>query len=462
MRLEIEMKALESEKDKESKSRLKEIEKLAADLREKTSALEGRWQNEKERITELQEISSQIEKLRAEAEIEERRGDLDRVAQIRYAEIPKATKRLKAAEVALRDLQAERGLLKEVISEEDIATIVSRWTHIPVSKMLQSEMEKLAHMENVLAERVVGQDEAITAVSNALRRSRAGIGEEKRPIGSFIFLGPTGVGKTELARALAEFMFNDESALVRLDMSEYMEKHAVSKIIGSPPGYVGHEEGGQLTEIVRRKPYSVLLFDEIEKAHPDTFNLLLQILDDGHLTDAKGRKVNFKNTIIVMTSNIGSDAILSAGTHGHFGFSDEDTAPTEEEAVAERVQEMLKNHFRPEFLNRVDDVIVFHALSEAQIADVVELQIEQVVERLKREKDISIAVSASAKKLLAELGYDPVYGARPLKRVIQSKLLDALAMKIITGEITEGQKVSIGARNGEITIGTRKRAAARA
>jgi ATP-dependent Clp protease ATP-binding subunit ClpB len=462
MRFEIEMKALASEKDKESKSRLKEIEKLAADLREKTSALEGRWQNEKERITEIQEISSQIEKLRAEAEIEERRGDLDRVAQIRYAEIPKATKRLKAAEIALRDLQAERGLLKEVISEEDIATIVSRWTHIPVSKMLQSEMEKLAHMEDVLAERVVGQDEAITAVSNALRRSRAGIGEEKRPIGSFIFLGPTGVGKTELARALAEFMFNDESALVRLDMSEYMEKHAVSKIIGSPPGYVGHEEGGQLTEIVRRKPYSVLLFDEIEKAHPDTFNLLLQILDDGHLTDAKGRKVNFKNTIIVMTSNIGSDAILSAGTHGHFGFSDEDTAPTEEEAVAERVQEMLKNHFRPEFLNRVDDVIVFHALSEAQIADVVELQIEQVVERLKREKDISIAVSASAKKLLAELGYDPVYGARPLKRVIQSKLLDALAMKIITGEITEGQKVSIGARNGEITIGTRKRAAARA
>jgi ATP-dependent Clp protease ATP-binding subunit ClpB len=462
MRLEIEMKALESEKDKESKSRLKEIEKLAADLREKTSALEGRWQNEKERITELQAISSQIEKLRAEAEIEERRGDLDRVAQIRYAEIPKATNRLKSADVALRDLQAERGLLKEVISEEDIATIVSRWTHIPVSKMLQSEMEKLAHMEDVLAERVVGQDEAITAVSNALRRSRAGIGEEKRPIGSFIFLGPTGVGKTELARALAEFMFNDESALVRLDMSEYMEKHAVSKIIGSPPGYVGHEEGGQLTEIVRRKPYSVLLFDEIEKAHPDTFNLLLQILDDGHLTDAKGRKVNFKNTIIVMTSNIGSDAILSAGTHGHFGFSDGDTAPTEEEAVAERVQEMLKNHFRPEFLNRVDDVIVFHALSEAQIADVVELQIEQVVERLKREKDISITVSASAKKLLAELGYDPVYGARPLKRVIQSKLLDALAMKIITGEITEGQKVSIGARNGEITIGTRKRAAARA
>ncbi|MDG1950583.1 MAG: ATP-dependent chaperone ClpB [bacterium] len=462
MRFEIEMKALASEKDKESRSRLKEIEKLAADLREKTSALEGRWQNEKERITEIQEIGSLVEKLRAEAEIEERRGDLDRVAQIRYAEIPKATKRLKKAEIALSDLQAERGLLKEVISEEDIATIVSRWTHIPVSKMLQSEMEKLAHMEDVIADRVVGQDEAITAVSNALRRSRAGIGEEKRPIGSFIFLGPTGVGKTELARALAEFMFNDESTLVRLDMSEYMERHAVSKIIGSPPGYVGHEEGGQLTEIVRRKPYSVLLFDEIEKAHPDTFNLLLQILDDGHLTDAKGRKVNFKNTIIVMTSNIGSDAILSAGTHGRFGFSDGDTVPSEEEAVSERVQEMLKSHFRPEFLNRVDDVIVFHSLSEAQIADVVELQIEHVVERLKREKDITVAVSASAKKLLAELGYDPVYGARPLKRVIQSKLLDALAMKIITGEITEGQKVSIGARSGEITIGTRKRATARA
>jgi ATP-dependent Clp protease ATP-binding subunit ClpB len=461
MRLEIESKALQNEKDKDSRSRLKEIDKQAADLREKTSALEGRWQNEKDRITEIQEIGSQIERLRAEADQEERRGDLDRVAQIRYAEIPKATRELHSAQASLRDLQAERGLLKDVIEEEDVATVVSRWTHIPVSKMLQSELQKLAHMEDVLSDRVVGQAEAITAVSNALRRSRAGIGEEKRAIGSFIFLGPTGVGKTELARALAEFMFNDESSLVRLDMSEYMEKHAVSKIIGSPPGYVGYEEGGQLTEIVRRKPYSVLLFDEIEKAHPDTFNLLLQILDDGHLTDAQGRRVNFKNTIIVMTSNIGSEAILSAGSQGtNFGFADQDSAPTEEEALSERVQEMLKNHFRPEFLNRVDDVIVFHALSEAQIAEIVELQIEHVVQRLKREKDIHISVSPSAKRLLAELGYDPVYGARPLKRVIQSRLLDALAMKIITGEIGEGQKVSIGARNGEITIGTRKKAQA--
>ncbi|KKW31041.1 MAG: ATP-dependent chaperone ClpB [Candidatus Uhrbacteria bacterium GW2011_GWA2_52_8d] len=357
--LEIEQKALAKEADKESKARLSEIDKQIADLREQTEGLEGRWQNEKTRITTIQNIKSEIDQLRASAEIEERRGDLEKVAEIRYARIPEREKALHKAEKELTSLQKERGLLKEVVGEEDIAHVVSRWTHIPVSKMLESEMTKLTRMEEELAKRVVGQEEAITAVSNALRRSRAGIGEEKRPIGSFIFLGPTGVGKTELAKALAAFMFNEEAALVRLDMSEYMEKHSTSKIIGSPPGYVGYEEGGQLTEIVRRKPYCVLLLDEIEKAHPDTFNLLLQILDDGQLTDAKGRKVNFKNTIIIMTSNIGSEYILNAGqTKSAMGFEDGEAAISQEDETRDRVMAMLKDHFRPEFLNRIDDTIV--------------------------------------------------------------------------------------------------------
>lgn len=459
MRLEIEQKALEKEEDKSSKSRLKEIEKQIADQREQTDALEGKWRNEKEKISAIQEIKTRVEKLRAEAELEERRGDLERVAQIRYGQIPQEEKRLANAEMELVRLQKERGLLKEVINEEDIASVVSRWTNIPVSKMLESELEKLARMEDVLSERVIGQEEAIKAVSNALRRSRAGIGEEQRPIGSFMFLGPTGVGKTELARALAEFMFNDESAMIRLDMSEYMEKHAVSKIIGSPPGYVGYDEGGQLTEIVRRKPYSVLLFDEIEKAHPDTFNVLLQILDDGHLTDAKGRKVNFKNTIIIMTSNIGSDVILSADTKlAAMGFADTETVK-ENEGTHKQVLGMLKDHFRPEFLNRIDDVIVFHALDEEQIASIVELQLERVSDRLKSQRDMIINVSDSAKKLLASKGFDPSFGARPLKRVIQSLILDPLAMKIIKGEIPEGSSVNIGARNGDITISTKVRRA---
>lgn len=453
MRLEIEQKALQKEDDKESKSRLSEIEKQIADLKEQTEGLEGRWQNEKTKITAIQGIKSEIDQLRASAEIEERRGDLDKVAEIRYARIPEREKALRKAEKELTSLQEERGLLKEVVGEEDVAAVVSRWTNIPVSKMLESEMEKLARMEDELAKRVVGQEEAIAAVSNALRRSRAGIGEEKRPIGSFIFLGPTGVGKTELAKALAAFMFNEESALVRLDMSEYMEKHATSKIIGSPPGYVGYDEGGQLTEIVRRKPYSVLLFDEIEKAHPDTFNILLQILDDGHVTDAKGRKVNFKNTIIIMTSNIGSEFILNAGTtKTEMGFEDGDEAASQEDEVRERVMAMLKDHFRPEFLNRVDDTIVFHALKANEIEQIVELQMDIVSDRLKEQRGITIQISATTKKLLAKNGFDPAYGARPLKRVIQSMILDPLAMKIISGEIYEDTKVTIGAKDGEITL----------
>ncbi|TAL50133.1 ATP-dependent chaperone ClpB [Patescibacteria group bacterium] len=458
MRLEIEQKALAKEDDKESKARLSEIEKQVADLKEQTAGLEGRWQNEKTRITTIQEIKSEIDQLRASAEIEERRGDLDKVAEIRYARIPEREKALHKAEKELNSLQRERGLLKEVVGEEDVAGVVSRWTHIPVSKMLESEMTKLTHMEDVLSRRVVGQQEAIKAVSNALRRSRAGIGEEKRPIGSFIFLGPTGVGKTELAKALAAFMFNEEAALVRLDMSEYMEKHSTSKIIGSPPGYVGYEEGGQLTEIVRRKPYCVLLFDEIEKAHPDTFNLLLQILEDGHLTDAKGRKVNFKNTIIIMTSNIGSEYILNAGqTKSAMGFEDGEMVQSQEDETRGRVMSMLKDHFRPEFLNRIDDTIVFHSLKEEEIEKIVELQLAIVSARLKEQRGITITISDAAKKLLAKQGFDPAYGARPLKRVIQSQILDPLAMKIVSGEISEDTDVAIGAKGEEITLKATKR-----
>ncbi|MEI6510516.1 MAG: ATP-dependent chaperone ClpB [Candidatus Uhrbacteria bacterium] len=453
IRHEIERKALEKEEDKDSKARLGEIERQIADLREKTDALEGKWRNEKDKIGEIQSAKSAVEKLRAEAEIAERRGDLETVAKIRYGTIPAEERRLKEAEVALTQLQQDRGLLKQVVTEEDIAAVVSRWTSIPVSKMLESELKKLARMEDELTKRVVGQKEAIAAVSNALRRSRAGISESNRPIGSFIFLGPTGVGKTELARALAGFMFNDESALVRLDMSEYMEKHAVSKILGSPPGYVGHEEGGQLTEIVRRKPYSVLLFDEIEKAHPDTFNVLLQILDEGHLTDAKGRKVNFKNTVIIMTSNIGSDVILDMGkTRGTIGFSEDETGAGEEGEIQERVMGMLRDHFRPEFLNRVDEIIMFHALTEAQIGEIVNLQLTRTFERLEKERGIVLSVSPAAKKLLARKGYDPAYGARPLKRVIQRLILDPLAMRIVEGSLKEGQSVAIGAKADEIVI----------
>jgi ATP-dependent Clp protease ATP-binding subunit ClpB len=453
IRHEIERKALETEDDKDSKARLSEIERQIADLREKTDALEGKWKNEKEKIADIQSVKAAIEKLRAEAEIAERRGDLETVAKIRYGTIPSEERRLKSAESALTKLQQDRGILKQVVTEEDVASVVSRWTGIPVSKMLESELKKLARMEAELGRRLVGQTAAIAAVSNALRRSRAGIAEANRPIGSFIFLGPTGVGKTELARALAAFMFNDESALVRLDMSEYMEKHAVSKIIGSPPGYVGHEEGGQLTEIVRRRPYSVLLFDEIEKAHPDTFNILLQILDDGHLTDAKGRRVNFKNTVIIMTSNIGSDVILNAGkTNGTIGFSDGDDLDAEQGDVRGRVLDMLKDHFRPEFLNRVDDVIMFDALTEEQIAEIVNLQLERVFERIERERGISLTVTPAARKLIARKGFDPAYGARPLKRVIQQLILNPLALKIVSGDLSEGASVTIGAKAEEIVI----------
>ncbi len=455
MRLEIEKQSLLKEEAREAKERLKEVEKAIADVKEKSRDLELRWTNEKSLIQAMRDVKNEIDKLTSESEACERQGNLERCAQLRYGDIPKKREELKKKNEELKKFQAERGLLKEEISEEEIATVVARWTHIPVSKMLESEMIKLAKMDEALKARVVGQDEAIKAVSNALRRSRAGISEEKRPIGSFIFLGPTGVGKTELAKALAEFMFNDEKALVRVDMSEYMEKHSVSKLIGSPPGYIGYDEGGHFTEVIRRRPYSVVLFDEIEKAHPDIFNTLLQILDDGHVTDAKGRKINFKNTIIIMTSNLGSDVILSSGKRVDIGFNDEDKAVDDEKINKGRVLELLKEHFRPEFLNRIDEIIFFHGLTKDQIAEVVELQIEQVSKRLKAQRGITLKVTERAKKLLADKGFDPQYGARPLKRVIQTLILDPLAMKIIKGEVPETAAVTIDGTKEEVDIRVR-------
>jgi ATP-dependent Clp protease ATP-binding subunit ClpB len=454
-RMEIEKAALEMEKDKASKQRLKELEKELAERSEATRELEAIWYSEKDQLIKLRELTKRIDALRAEAEIEERRGDLQKVAEIRYGRIPELENELKSAAQKLKGMQEDRGLLKEEVTEEEIARIVAMWTGIPVSKMLESEMEKLARMEEELSQRVIGQSEAIETVSNALRRSRAGIAAENRPIGSFIFLGPTGVGKTELARALAEFMFNDEQALVRIDMSEYMEKHSASKMTGAPPGYIGFDEGGQLTEIIRRRPYSVVLFDEIEKGHPDVFNLMLQILDDGHLTDTKGRKVNFKNTIIVMTSNIGSGVILDAGTTSSIGFNgeeiDEDKPVTEIDDVKEKVLHMLKDHFRPEFLNRVDDTIIFHALSKNDLRQIVEIQLKTLEDRL-AEKGITVTLTKKAKDYLSDKGYDPLFGARPLRRVIQDKLMNPLAMKIITKEISEDSKVKIDVDDNGITF----------
>lgn len=446
MRLQIERQALLKEEDKSSKARLKEIEKLIADSKEQSAELSLRWTNEKNLIAAMRSYKSDIDKLMNEAEYEERRGNLERVAEIRYSELPQKRAELGTHEEELKKFQAERGLLKEVITEEDIAAVVGRWTHIPVSKMLESDMVKLAKMEDELRKHVVGQNEAITAVSNALRRSRAGLSEEKRPIGSFIFLGPTGVGKTELARALATFMFNDDKALIRLDMSEYMEKHSVSKMIGSPPGYIGYDEGGQLSEKIRKHPYSVVLFDEIEKAHPDVFNMLLQILDDGRLTDSKGRTVNFKNTIIIMTSNIGSDIILNSGRK--IGFVESESA--KEEGTRENVLDLLKEHFRPEFLNRIDETIVFHALLKEHLVSIVNLQLELVAERIKTTRGITLTFSDKTRKFLVDSGYDPLYGARPLKRVIQSKILDPLALAIVKGEIAPESTVAVDVKKDTI------------
>ena len=432
-RLEIEEKAMGKEKNKESKTRIEEIKKEKAQIQDKLKNLKVKWQAEKELIDKVKNKKEEIDKAKSEAEQLEREGELSKVAEIRYGKIPKLEEEIKQAQKELNNLQQKGSILKEEVTEKDVAKVVSRWTGIPVAKMLETESKKLARAEEELSKKVIGQKTAIKAVANALRRNRAGLTDASRPIGSFMFLGPTGVGKTELAKVLAEFLFNDREALIRVDMSEYMEQHSVAKFIGSPPGYVGHEEGGQLTEKIRRKPYSVILFDEIEKAHPEVFNILLQILDDGHLTDAKGRKVNFKNTVLIMTSNLGSDIIIT-----DYAEAEKTKKKVDKEKLREKVLGILRSKFRPEFLNRFDELIIFEALNKDNLNKIIDLQIKEINERLK-EKDIEIVLSKEAKEFLIEKGYDPAYGARPLKRVIQKYILDELALEMIKGKIKSGK-----------------------
>jgi len=465
-RLEIEKEALKKEAElseqttdqkKRIKERLKVIASEIGELREKTSALEVKWNNEKSALGEISRLKKELEELRLEAEGAEASADLARAAEIRYDSIPSVEAELEQKHKRFKKLQRGRRLLKEEVTEEDIAAVVSRWTGIPVSRMLEAEAQKLARMEEVLKEKVVGQDKAIELVANAVKRSRAGIADPNRPIGSFLFLGPTGVGKTELSRALAEFMFNDPDALVRIDMSEFMEKHSVSKIIGSPPGYVGHEEGGNIAERVRHRPYCVILLDEVEKAHPEVFNILLQVLDSGHLTDAKGRKVNFRNTVIIMTSNIGAEYI---DRMSNFGFASDRGAVAQYSQAKEKVLESLKHFFRPEFLNRLDEIIIFDILSPETIRDIVGLQIEEVTKRL-RSKEIALSVSDAVLDYLAKTGYDPKFGARPLKRVIQSKILTPVAGMMIKEGMLRGGTVRVDMKKDELVFEVKKKAQSR-
>jgi ATP-dependent Clp protease ATP-binding subunit ClpB len=429
VQLQIEKAALAKEKDKASRERREKVDEELAALRERSHAMKAQWQAEKETITGLQGKKAELEQLRMEADQATRRGDLQKAAEISYGRIPALEKDIGAVEKRLAEIQKSAKYLKEEVDAEDIAEIVAKWTGIPVSKMLESERERLTRLEEELGRRVVGQPEALAAVANAVRRARAGLQDPNRPTGSFIFLGPTGVGKTETARALAEFLFDDEKAMVRLDMSEYMEKHAVARMIGAPPGYVGYEEGGQLTEAVRRRPYAVVLFDEIEKAHPDVFNVLLQILDEGRLTDSQGRTVDFRNTVLIMTSNLGSTYILEHGT-------------TNWEQVETKVLELLRQSFKPEFLNRVDDVIIFRPLGQEEIGRIVDFQIDRV-RRLVRDRKLTLEVSPAAKSMIVTEGYDPVYGARPLKRAIQRLLQNPLAMAVLEGEYSEGDTIKV-------------------
>ena len=447
MGLEIEKQALLKEEDPASRQRLAVLEKELADLKEKSDHLKAHWNNEREMISDIRESKKELEEARIEAQNAERVGDLATASQIRYGVLPRQEEKLSELNNRLAELQKNYRMLKEEVEAEDIAEVVSRWTGIPVSRLLEGEVLKLVKMEERLMTRVVGQDDAITVVSDAVRRARAGLGDPERPIGSFIFMGPTGVGKTELARALAEFLFDDEKAMVRLDMSEFMEKHSVSRLIGAPPGYVGYDEGGYLTEAVRRKPFSIVLFDEIEKAHPDIFSALLQILEDGRLTDGKGRTVDFKNTIIIMTSNIGSQLIQEY--QKRIGFkhsgSSEDGRPEvidDYDEIKKEVREALKERFKPEFLNRIDDVVIFNALSTDDLAKIVDIQLSLVAKRVS-EKGITICLTDSAKALLIEKAYDPIYGARPLKRRIQKDILDPLARLLLRGEIGEGEVVTV-------------------
>ena len=436
LQLEIERQALGRETDEKSKSRLDDIEKRIADLNEKSSAMKAKWQSEKDEIEKMRAAKEQLEEAKLDLERARQAGDLNKAAELQYGKIPDIEKQLEAEQTRLADLQKDGVFLKEEVDEEDVAEVVAKWTGVPVSKMLEGEMQKLVNMEANLGKRVIGQDEALEAVANAVRRARAGLQDPNRPVGSFIFLGPTGVGKTETARALAEFLFDDERAMVRLDMSEYMEKHAVARMIGAPPGYVGYEEGGQLTEAVRRRPYSVVLFDEIEKAHPDVFNVLLQILDDGRLTDSKGRVVDFKNTVLIMTSNLGSREIQSAAEN-----------PLADRDIRADVLQVLRDHFKPEFLNRIDDIVVFKQLGREQIATIIDVQLEKLRKNLE-DRGITLELDETAKDLLVTEGYDPVYGARPLKRAIQSLVQNPLAVKLLNGEIGSGQTVKVSAEGG--------------
>jgi ATP-dependent Clp protease ATP-binding subunit ClpB len=445
LQLEIERQALQREEDERSKARLHEIEQRIADLREKSSGMKAKWQSEKEAIERMRKAKAELEQLKLQLDQVRNAGDLARASEIQYGQIPELERRFSAEQEKLAELQTNGVMLKEEVDEEDVAEVVAKWTGIPVSKMLEGEMQKLVTMEERLSKRVIGQAEALKAVADAVRRARAGLQDPNRPVGSFIFLGPTGVGKTETARALAEFLFDDEHAMIRLDMSEYMEKHAVARMIGAPPGYVGYEEGGQLTEAIRRRPYAVVLFDEIEKAHPDVFNVLLQILDDGRLTDAKGRTVDFKNTVLIMTSNLGSREIQDADG--------------DEEEVREAVLQELRANFKPEFLNRVDDIVIFHQLSRDQIGQIIDVQLERLLAML-GERNIQLVLDDSARQLLAREGYDPNYGARPLKRAIQTLIQNPLAIKLLNGEVLPGQRVKVTANGDQMEIKVEAAAAA--
>ncbi len=454
-RLEIEKRALEAEDDPAQAERKTQVGRELVELNERIAALAAKWTKEKEIVGALRTAQKELERLRTESDIAERRGELEQVAEIRYGRIPAQEKAMAALEEKHRTQKGER-FIKDKVGAEEIAAVVSRWTGIPVTKMLETEREKLLQLEAGLGKRVVGQPEAIAAVANALRRNRAGVSEGERPIGSFLFLGPTGVGKTELARALAAYLFNDETAMIRVDMSEFMERHETAKLIGSPPGYVGHDEGGQLTEKVRRRPYSVVLFDEVEKAHPDVFNLLLQILDDGRLTDAKGRRVNFKNTVIIMTSNVGSRSLSQVTTGAALGFADGDGGQEPEQRMREKIREELEERFRPEFLNRVDEIITFHPLTRTHIADIVDVQLSRLAERLK-ERRVAVEVSDAAKAYLAEKGYSPSFGARPLKRLIQTEVGNRLAEALLKGDIAEGDTAAVDVKKDALTVNRARR-----
>jgi ATP-dependent Clp protease ATP-binding subunit ClpB len=445
MQLEIEREALRKEKDNASVERLGRLEKELANLKEEQTRLMTHWEQEKQAIQGSRKLKAELEQVRAEMERAQRAGDYAKASELQYGRLPELEHRIEDEESRLASLQQSQRMLKEQVDEEDIAEVVAKWTNIPVSRLMEGEVQKLIHMEERLHQRVVGQDEAITAVSNAIRRARAGLQDPNRPLGSFIFLGPTGVGKTELARALAEFMFDDEHAMVRIDMSEYQEKHTVSRMIGAPPGYVGYEEAGQLTEAVRRRPYSVVLFDEVEKAHSEVLNVLLQLLDDGRLTDGKGRTIDFKNVVVIMTSNLGSQYIADASI-GLVGGAGELT-----EGVKRQVTEALRQHFRPEFINRVDEIIFFHALGLHHMKQIIDIQIRGLLKRLEDRK-IHVQLSDRAKELVVAEGYDPMFGARPLKRTIQRRVLDPLALRVLQGEFREGDKIVVDVDGNGLTF----------